>query len=248
MIDPIELHALADGELSPERAREVERWLANSPEASAEYRSIVVLKTALKKHTPGVDCGQQWKACAGRLKELERTRKVERLVSGRFAWGLAGSLAAAILVAGAVGRGRDTASVHSADLVSMVANLTPSRAPAAKNDPRFSRELEDLLSQARVSLDPRRLEVRSWATGDLDGRPVTRFGLRDASGDLALLVVPGELRVDGVGEVGGGRSPWMGHIEGLNCVAWSVGGNTLVLVGDREYEDLAQTASRIGIR
>jgi hypothetical protein len=246
MIDPIELHALADKELTSEREEALRKELALSPESQVELEAILTVKRVLSEKTSPVHCRAEWKACVSRLNEMDRTRKVERLVSGRTAWGLAGGLFALILVAGMVNHGPDNANVHSADLARIVTSLGPSR--DARNVIESNQQLDSLLAEAKRSIDPNRLTILSSAFGEADGRPVTRLTLRDASGDLALVMVPDVLKLDGLGEVQRDHSFRLGHIGRMNCVAWTDGPYTLMLVAERGYEDLVTTASRITLR
>jgi len=244
MIDPIELHGLADGELATEREAEVKRLLANCQASQAEYQAILALKTALREKAPALEYKQAWKGCVGRLNELDRTRKIERLVSGRFAWGLCGVFFAAIIFAGFSPHGERDPNQQSADLARLVGSLGPSKSadPASRE---LDKSLDDLLKKAKVSIDPNRMEIMSRAYGELDGHSVMRVTLRDASGDMALMVVHGMMPIDGLGELAQDHSIKLGHVLNKRCVAWTDGANTLVLVGDRGYGDLAESAARI---
>jgi len=248
MIDPIELHALADGELGAAEKKRLERLVAESPIDAAEYEAILNLKAVLHtKVEPVGDCQLQWKACVGRLNEMDKTRRIERFV-GRYAWGVCGAFALAIVGSGFLKRANPSTQVQSADLARVVATLNPSPEPPSPDQQARDRWLDALLGQARQSIDPNRLQIRSAATGELDGRPVTRLALRDPIGDMALLVIPDVLNFDGMGEMTGKQGYRLGRIEGMNCVAWSDGRNSLVLIADRSHEDLATIASRMAVR
>lgn len=246
MIDPIELHALADGEVTPEERRAIEAALSASPPAQAEYRAIVELKQVLRTSVAPIECRQEWKACVGRLNEIDKARRIEGFV-GRYAWGLCGSFFVAIVAGAMLTRTPDSSRVQSADLARMVSNLVPTRMPKASSNGEMDRWVDSLLGQARRSIDPNRMQVRGAATGYLDGRPVTRLTLRDGMGDLALIVVSDVLPLENMPEIQRDRGYRQGHIMGMNCVVWSDGRNTLALVGDREVERLADTASRLTI-
>jgi len=244
MIDPIELHGLADGELAAEREAEIKRQLAECQASQAEFQSILAVKSALREKVAPLEYKRAWKGCVGRLNEIDRTHKIERLVSGRFAWGLCGVFFAAIIFAGYTQHGDRDPNQQSADLARLVGSLGPSKSADAASRA-LDKSMDDLLKKARVSIDPNRMEIMSRAYGDLDGRSVMRVTLRDASGDLALLVVHGLMPLDGLGELARDHAIKVGHVQDKRCVAWSDGANTLVLVGDRAYDDLATSAKRI---
>ena len=91
------------------------------------------------------------------------------------------------------------------------------------------------------------MDIIARAYGEFEGRPVEKFYLRDASGDLALLVVPDVLKLEGMGGLRRDHEFRIGHVGPENCIAWTDGRNTLVLVGDRPYEDLATLGSALEI-
>lgn len=245
MIDPMELHALADGELSPSEAADLHRRLAASPDAQAELQSIMALKRALRDKVTVIDCRSEWKACLSRIDEIDRTRKVERFV-GRYAWALCGALFLVIAAGGLQKRSGSTASVNTADLSRVVTSLSPRRVPPAQSEAR-EQWLNEIMGQARQSADPTRMEILGYSDGQLDGRPVTCLSLRDAVGDLALFVMPGVVNIEGKTDQ---QNPTFrfSHLQGLNCVSWTDGRYTLALVSGRSFDDIAQAAERLRVR
>ena len=242
MIDPIELNALADGELSPKEAEALRRRLEASPEDLAAYDSIVRVKQLLSTHSERVECRTEWKACVGRLDELDRTRRAERFV-GRYAWVLCGVFFLAITAGGLTSRDRKSDSVTVSDLSRVATILNPRQTPPIQNEAR-EKLLDDLLGEARQSVDPRRMDIVGYSAGHLDGRPVTAFTLRDPNGTFGLLVLPGVLDLEGTAPLSD-RAYKMGHLQGLNCIAWTDGQSTFSVVGDRAYEDLVAVATAL---
>lgn len=244
MIDPIELHALADGELSAEQERDVRARLAQCSQSQAELQAIVGLKAFVNEKTPAIDCRQEWKACVGRIAELDRTRKVEKLVSGRFSWALCGAFGLLILGAGFLRPEGSRRDQQTAELARMVASLGPSRS-ASPQTKALNHDLDSLLNRSKVWIDPQRMEIKSRAYGSIDGHEMMRLTLRDPNGDMALIAVNGVLPLDGLGELPRDHSIRLGHVGDKRCVAWTDSVNTFVLIADRAYQDLATTASRI---
>jgi anti-sigma factor RsiW len=241
MIDPIELHAFADGELSAEREAVLRKQLAESPQAQAELQSILALKKALRDKCLATDCKQEWSMCIGRLNELDRSRRAERFV-GRYAWALCGVFLLTILGGGLTSRNDRTDSVSMSDISRIATTLAPSRTPPVQDAAR-ERWLDDLLGQARKSVDPNRVRILGYSDGQLDGRPVTSFSLEDGKGKFALLVMPGVFNLEGTRELRPDQDFKLGHLQGLNCVVWTDGRNTLAVVGKRNHEDLIQVAT-----
>jgi anti-sigma factor RsiW len=243
MIDLNELHAYADGELTPEEAAALQTRLQTSPEAQAHLDAILALKRALREKVAAVDCRAEWRGCVGRLNELDRTRRVERFV-GRYAWAVCGVFLITILAGGLTNRTGRSDSVSMSDISRIVTTLAPRRTPPALDAAR-ERWLDELLGQARQSVDPQRMQILGYADGHLDGRRVTTFSIRDANGDFALLVMPGVLNLEGTAALPQDQVFKLGHLQGLNCVAWTDGNNTLAVVADRTYEELVQVATSL---
>ncbi|MGV3614821.1 MAG: anti-sigma factor family protein [Fimbriimonas sp.] len=243
MIDPIELHALADGELTPAQAEALRKQVEASPAAQAELQSIMALKRVLRDRVAATDCGDEWRACVGRLNELDRARRAEKFV-GRYAWGLCGVFLLTILAGGLTTRNNRSDSVSMSDISRIATTLAPQRTPPALNAAR-ERWLDGLLGQARQSVDPNRVQILGYSDGQLDGRPVTVFSLQDVSGKFTLLVMPGVLNLEGTKELPRDQVFKLGHLQGMNCVVWTDGRNTLAVVANRNHEDLIQVATSL---
>jgi hypothetical protein len=241
MIDPIELHRLADGDVSAEESAVLRDRLQASPNDMREYESIVTLKRAMVQYVKPVDSKEAWKACRLRIRDLERARSTERIVT-RYAWALCGVFFIAIVGGGLANRARTDQAVSISDISRIATTLAPPRTPPKKDAAR-ERWLDDLLGQARRSVDPNRLEIVQYANGQLDGRPVTAFYLQDTTGRLTLLAMPGAFSLQGAPALPADRTFKLGHLQGLNCVVWSDGKDTWCLVANRDYEDLVNTAS-----
>lgn len=238
MIDPIELNALADGQMTPDEAKAMQAALRGHPASSAEYQSILMVKRLLKERTPEIEYRDSWRICVGRLDELDRSRRAESLVT-RYAWAFCGVFLIAILVGGMNKRATRSETVNIADLSRIVTSLAPSRTPPPAADAARNRWLDQLLGQARRSVDPNRMEIIGYAYGTLDDRPVTHFALRDSSGPLALLVIPGTVPDQSSQPEKVFR---LGHLQGMNCVVWTDNNVTLAVVGDRTHQDLVRAA------
>lgn len=247
MIDRIELHALADNEVSAERAAELRQLLRDNPEDLAVYESIVALKRCLSVITP-VECSAEWRGAQSRIRELEKSRRVERVV-GRYAWSLCGVFFLFILVGGIANRGIIGTRVRSEDIAQMATSLVPTRTPSTRDSEAMNSYLDALLGQARQSLAPDRLQVVAGAVGEVNGHHLARLTVRDAKGDLALIIVPGKLDFVGMPLANvGGYHAHVGSIDGINCIAWSGPSYSAILIGNRPYADLGQTASRVTIQ
>lgn len=241
MIDPIELHALADGELTAIAAAELKRRLAASPADQAHYESIVALKKSLGRLTV-IECRTEWKGCVKRLNEMDRSRRVEHFAS-RYAWALCGVFFVAIVAGGTLSRNKLRDTVTMADFSRIATTIAPMQTPP--KDIQRERWLDNLLGQARQSVDPRRMKILGYANGHLDGRPVTTFALRDATGTFSLLVLPGSASLEGDSQLEAAKGFKLGHLMGVNCVAWTDGRNTFAAVADRSFEELVQVATNV---
>lgn len=241
MIDPNELHALADGELSAERSEELRQMLQRSEVHRRQLESIVALKTVIRSQSANLEVGDAWVACRARIKELDRAKATERIV-GRYSWALCGVFFVAIVAGGFANRNVHRNSVSVSDFSRIATTIAPAQQPPAQDAAR-ERWLDSLLGAARRSVDPNRLEIVGYAMGELDMRPVTAFYLKDHLGRVALLAMPGNLDLQGSQPLSKDGRFKVGHLGGQNCVVWSDGEHTWTVVGNRGYEDLVRTAS-----
>lgn len=240
MIQKDLLHALADGELDARTRAEIEAAL--SPEEREQVSAIAAYRLEIRTRVDVIDHATAWKAARGRLDEIDRARRVETFV-GRYAWGMVGAFGLLIVGVGVKNRALDPGRIENADLARMAASLGGSRAATALPDNQRVL-LDGLLAGAARSLDPNRLSlVRPPAQAQMDGHILTRYWLRDASGDLGLLVVAGEVELPEFERNGDGFS--RGMLGSQPCVAWKLGDSTLLLAGDRNSVDLKTLALRI---
>ncbi|HEY0868424.1 MAG TPA: hypothetical protein VGE01_13645, partial [Fimbriimonas sp.] len=243
-----DLHALADGELSAEQTSELRRKLETDAEGKEEFERIVALKNCLSSRSLKEDCRAEWRGCVERLHEIDRSRRVERVV-GRYAWAMCGVFFLFILAGGIAQRGIAGNRVASEDIVHAATNLIPTRTPPMRNTMARDAYLDAMLGEANMSLDPDRLDILGGAVGEINGRRATRLTLRDANGDMALMVVSGALDFDSMPTlVVRGMALRVGSAEGMNMVAWEFDHGSAILIGSREHRELAETAQRIALR
>ena len=77
MIDPLELHAYADGQLDKADRDRVARQLETDAASKAELDSIVALKQFVSAKCEAVECKEEWRKCVGRLNELDKSKRAE---------------------------------------------------------------------------------------------------------------------------------------------------------------------------
>jgi anti-sigma factor RsiW len=146
MIDRLDLHAYVDGELTSEQQATLSRDLASSPKELEEVRAIQALKKSLREKALAPQSELLWQRCVGRLDEIDKTRRVERVV-GKYAPALCAVMFVVIVVAGQFSHPTDRGNVSSPDLARMVGSLAPMHPPKQlgrhKNCPKkMNRRLE----------------------------------------------------------------------------------------------------------
>lgn len=235
MIDAEKLNALVDNELTPTERAEVEALLAESPEARTEAGSIRQLKSALSDHIRPVECNDEWKRCVGRLNEIDKAKKTRAFVD-RYAWLMCTGLFAFIIVTGLMNRSHSGLHAGTSDLAraSMTNSLDVSR---------VTNWVKRQFGRA-PSIPEEKLHVVAASTGSLSNHPIARFELKDASGFLNLMIIPGPMVVEGVTPMEDGRH-FAGKVGEANCVTWSDNGLVMVLSGERDAEELRQISDTI---
>jgi hypothetical protein len=245
MIDPLELHAYADGELTQTEEDRIRQQLQDDPQGQLELRTIQGLKATLSKHCEPVECRAQWSACVGRLNELDKTRRTETFV-GKYAWALCGVIMLFILAGGVATRLGPGNSMGSPDLARAVASLGAPSRPSSQQPEEVRRWLDGIVGTASKVISPDRLTVLGASTGEMDGYRVSQIALRDRNGDLNLMMLKANLDLNELPSAGDGRYH-TSKLQGTNCIAWNDGGMTLVLAGERSFEELKETAENIMI-
>ena len=234
MIDPIRLNAYVDEELNDQDRSQLEAELRLCQLSQAETDAIRTIKTIISSRSETHTCTETWTVCIERLNGIDKARRTENFVT-KYAWALCAGVFVTILVGGAINR---SSSLNSAELPNMMSQLTPSgRQDSALAD--RTQLYDEVLKRASKQLD--RLRLLSVRTGDFDGQHVEKYDLEDAAGVFALFVVAGNVDTEGFIAM-----PQAGYISGLmgqsNCVAWHNQGRTLMIVGDRSYDNLVKAA------
>ncbi|MDR3692799.1 MAG: hypothetical protein P4L46_25690 [Fimbriimonas sp.] len=240
MIEPIDLHAFADGELNSVDRTELQAKLDASPDAVRELESIRNLKALLKRQAQEVETRESWKHCVGRLDEIDKARRVESVV-GRFAPALCGLFLFTILVGGLVARRHGETSGPK----EYVSRLLPFRSSSeSKQDKDEAEWLTHLFNQVRQSRIHtfHVLKVNGYIA---DGIPVTRMSLRDDKGDLLVLLLPKSVDFGELTPMAGHPEYTSGQYGQTNCVARSNGASTTVLLADRPFDELADAMTDI---
>ncbi len=242
MIDPHKLHAYADGEATPAEIAEIEGRLPACGATQAELASIRALKSFLTDAPrPPVEHGALWGQCRGRLKEIDAARRTQGFV-GKYAWAFSAGIVGLVVLTGIARRGMASPTVGSADLAQIMSQVGPGTRPTS--DPNEQRFAEAMLRQARIAISDERLRLVAVAEGRCDGMLVRRMTLRDGRGQMALLDLPAQIRLEGLEPVSG-TSLMAGQLDTMNCVVWPCGERTLVLVGPRETADLVRAVGVI---
>ncbi|MEZ0324411.1 MAG: anti-sigma factor [Fimbriimonas sp.] len=244
MIDPLELHAYADKELDRESEDRVRRQLQDCSASQAELETILGLKATLTKHCESHDCKDQWKACVGRLDELDKVKRTESFV-GKYAWALCGLFFMFIFVGGIATRLSSSNGMGSPDLARAVASLGQPISPSSQQPKEVRKWLDSLVGKASELISPENVIIGPVATGEIDGYRVSQINMRDGKGNLALLLMNADLDISDM-------PSWtqdlkVGKLQGVNCLIWNDQGYTLVFAGDRPYDQLEQRLKTIVI-
>lgn len=236
MIDPNELNALADGELSPERRQELEALIGGSDEARKQFESIVAIKRCLHATASNEACDALWKRCQTRLDEIDRTKRIEGFV-GRYAWGICGVFFAAIAIGGFFNRSTER-TVASHQVAGYLADVSPIPFPASRNQKDLDPFVRAVMGDAYHS---RPAEVRITAAGrdDTPGNRVTFVRLEDGFGPIAVLALHDVRHVSGLYPFDQDSRYKYGRINGASALFWNrADGVICMAVGNRSYSEI----------
>ena len=221
MSDYLDVHAMADGQVSSEEAKALREKMQNDLPMQSEYEAVTLLKTALQTHCKGVHCEETWSTCCERLAAIDKTERVNSFV-GKFAWQLCGSFVVLVLLAGAWARMGNSRSIDASQVPTMAGF---SAMPASSGDQfGFQKFLRDTWRLESVS-------GRNYF-----GRTVMRYDLADGIGRFSVYVVPGVEQVDGASHR---------EVQGHNCYNWIHNGAQFIVVSDRDHSELEAIAAKI---
>jgi anti-sigma factor RsiW len=242
MREYLDLHALADGEATDRLTHEVRDLIERDPICAAEYAAIQNLKDFVRGNVRNSHEEEAWKSCVKRLNEIDKTRRAEGFV-GRYAWAMCAVAFLAIVGGGILNHAQPT-KMDGTDLSSVMASFGPARAPGVSQPDDVKRWVNGLLGRASQTVDPSRMVVRAAAQGAIDGHKVLQLQMRDASGDLVLVVLEGQANFADLKPLPDPRYHG-GRMNGMNCISWTKGQVSLVLFGQRSHDELANVANRL---
>jgi len=249
MIDPMDLHAFVDGELSPEQASSVRMSLEGSPHAAREVEAIRNLKGLLGQKTESISSQESWQSCVKRLDELDRAKegaKAKRIESvvGRFAPVMCVALLACILAVGRYSSSGNKGIVTGQSFSETVGGFSQIHPPkSAENIERW----EHNLIKESFRSTPENLTIRPVRRGVVNDLLVMEFSARDPIGDLKIFLIQGPLTLEGTQPMAGQPDLKVGTLKGMNCIVRGDGQSTTIIVADRSAEDLAKVAAQLKI-
>ncbi len=243
MIDPIDLHAYVDGELNPLERSDVQRQIELSPESGKEIEAIQRLKSLVQVRSEEVSTSKAWSDCVRRLDELDKARRVERFV-GRFAPALCGVFFIAIVLGGLVSRHHEAGGGSSRNLTAMIGRMHFDK---TETNTEKSEWLNNLIKVSKLST-PDHLEPRQVDECEIDGMIVRRVLMRDANGDLSVLMIPKKIEFEGFSSLPGHPGYRCGQSWGRNCIVRPDGDRTTVITAERPYEELANVLMHIKVQ
>jgi len=229
MSDMNAIHGLVDGYLEGEELAAAQAQVSSCPVSKAEYETAIELKRTLQKHCQGIPDAEAWKACKGRIAELEKTKTVEGYV-GRFSWAVCGVLAVSIFSAHMYNRMNGSYKLKSGELSAGI--LAP-----VNSSEQSMRE-----SLSRLVANPEGLQVTSMSRGLVDGKAAIRWYVTDKRGPMVLDAREGVEVIEGRDN---GAGLYLGNVNGLNTASWKCEKYGFTLVADRSETELVALAKRI---
>ena len=247
MSDNLELHALADGELSSEEAARVESRIANCAASMAEYKAILAMRDASAKLKETVSCDTTWSACRSRLDEIDKSRKVEGFI-GRYAWGLAAMFLFLIFGAGQLNRDGGN-PLSTSDVARVLSGMGPTLdSPRAAPPEQMGKWLRDVVGDRPSTIQFERLQISAAIECSINGRRGALMRLHDGEGVLELLVIPDADRIADAPDSASSGDVSPGYMGRVPCVSWCDQGFAFFLVAPRSHDALLATVENIRVR
>jgi hypothetical protein len=240
MSDYSQIHALADDELTAAERAEAEARLQVCEKSRAEYETVKALKGVLQSKCEPVKCDETWAKCQERLKEIDRTKRVERLVS-RYAWAMCAFFVVAIFSAGMINRMMPK-NVAPSEIARLSAGFAPMSTPQPNAAVEERRKWVDGIFGKPMPVRTDSLELVKATRGFVNGVDTVRLDFVDKTGPVALFIMPSaaisDLQVDeeGYGQI---------TVHEQSGIAWRDGEVTFFVLGNRSPELLRGAASQL---
>lgn len=241
MSDFLEIHALADGQLEGEERAAAEARLRSCEKSQAEFRAVQSVRETLQTKCTEITCEDTWRKCQGRLREFDRSKRVESFV-GRYAWGLCSVFLVAIVMAASVNR-MGGPSLSTGDVARASSTLIPFGAPRSQAPDDQRRWLEGVMNGPMPS-QPESVQVIGGASGVINGHKMVRINLADSIGTMAFFMMEDVQRIADA-EAVSKRGFALCKVNGTNAVGWSEGPRSFLLMGERPIDDLEMVAAAI---
>lgn len=241
MSDFLDIHALADGQLEGEERAAAEARLRSCEKSQAEFRAVQTVRDTLQSKCSEITCEDTWRKCQSRLRELDRTRRVESFV-GRYAWGMCSIFIVAIVMAASLNRMGGT-SLSTGDVARASSTLIPFGAPRSQAPDDQRKWLEGVMNGPMPS-QPESVEVIGGAAGKINGHKMVRINLADSIGTMAFFMMEDVQRIADAESVSK-RGFSICKVNGTNAVGWSEGPRAFLLIGERPIDDLESVAVAI---
>ncbi len=247
MSDWIEkVHAHADGELNDIEAAEVQRIMAEDPQAAAEHQWAVYIRETLRSKHVRPDHAEAWAKAKERLDAidaLEGDGKASAFI-GRHSWKFAAGLFAVILFAGFLNRGNPGGELSSQDLAGLFSVGSLSQQQDVQGAQDADTYAKQNFNAPLPTIDPV-IRVHRVGQGTHEGVEFLRVDMSDNSGPMQMFVFKGVTDFDGLEPVPGRGEYVGGMVSGENVVGWSSGDMAYLLMCDRSTEELVSIADQM---
>lgn len=247
--DWLDIHGLADGQLTSDQQATIKARLSTDPTAIAEYESITQLKAVLRENCSPIMDEDAWRSSVSRLNAIVKAKKAETFVS-KYAWGLCAVFLVAIISGGLITR-RTGNTLNPGDVATMASGLLPIGLPSSKEPNSMKQYVQEKTGGAPINLALGHFQLVSVLQGVKSGKTITMFNFQDEVGPLSLVVVPDTRDVEGMSASANDRTYQHGLIGRLYCVSWVDQGFALLLLsqrGQRNTNDLQAIASSIRLQ
>ncbi len=235
MIESSKLHALADNELPDEQRAQLMAQLNADPSAQAEYMQILSLKNALRSSASTPECDDLWKACRGRLDEIDKTKRVEAFV-GKYAWGICGVFFVAIAFGGVFNRSANRA-VPANDVAGYMAGLSLS-SPRTQSKAELAPALKQIVGEAFIDR-PAEMMVTAIGSNPEQGKRTQFARLTDAFGSVSVIALLDVKEISGLWDYEPNTKYKCAKVNGANAMFWNrEDGVICMVIGQRSYDEL----------
>lgn len=240
----LDMHALADDQLSTNEKKESTRALKQDSQCLAEYETIVKLKAVLKKSCKPAKNKEVWDSIYSEIKK-HNAKKNNEVFFRRFSWTFASCFVLFAAIFGIYHLINKSDAINTNDIFLIASE--PAFLKQVKTTPGEAEKdwMKKTIASLPIKIETASFKIANVFTSTLKNRKVYQIYIEDHKGPLQLIVIEGIHQIKGLDnkEKYNELADW--KIDRHHCITWNDQNHLLIVTSNRSKDDLHQLAEKI---